>query len=114
MLLTMAESFQKRRDEVNDSASSVMAAIEHNESFVGRAGNPGPELVAKLVMSALKQFDARSGGFRFPTKVSSFRRNRSASGCFVASLFGTQCRYERAGEESSDGNARKDVKGWHL
>ena len=63
VLLTMAESFQKRRDEVNDSASSVMAAIEHNESFVGRAGNPGPELVAKLVMSALKQFDARSGGF---------------------------------------------------
>jgi hypothetical protein len=40
-----------------------MAAIEHNESFMGRAGNPGPELVAKLVDSALKQFDARSGGF---------------------------------------------------
>jgi hypothetical protein len=30
---------------------------------MGRAGNPGPELVAKLVDSALKQFDARSGGF---------------------------------------------------
>ncbi|WP_035349282.1 thioredoxin domain-containing protein [Edaphobacter aggregans] len=63
VLLTMAEAFQKRREEVNDSAGSVMAAIEHNESFVGRAGNPGPELVAKLVGSALKQFDARSGGF---------------------------------------------------
>ena len=63
VLLTMAEAFQKRRDDVNDSAGSVMAAIEHNESFVGRAGNPGPELVAKLVTSTLKQFDARSGGF---------------------------------------------------
>lgn len=63
VLLTMAEAFQKRRDEVNDSAGSVMAAIEHNESFVGRSGNPGPELVAKLVTSTLKQFDARSGGF---------------------------------------------------
>ena len=63
VLLTMAEAFQKRRDEVNDSAGSVMAAIEHNESFMGRSGNPGPELVAKLVDSALKQFDARSGGF---------------------------------------------------
>jgi uncharacterized protein len=63
VLLTMAEAFQKRRDEVNDSAGSVMAAIEHNESFMGRVGNPGPELVAKLVDSALKQFDARSGGF---------------------------------------------------
>jgi uncharacterized protein len=63
VLLTMAEAFQKRRDEVNESAGSIMAAIEHNESFMGRAGNPGPELVAKLVDSALKQFDARSGGF---------------------------------------------------
>ena len=61
--MTMAEAFYKQRDEVNDSAGSVMAAIEHNESFMGRAGNPGPELVAKLVSSALKQFDARSGGF---------------------------------------------------
>ncbi len=63
VLLTMAEAFQNRRDEVNDSAGSVIAAIEHNESFLGRAGNPGPELVAKLVGAALQQFDARSGGF---------------------------------------------------
>ena len=63
VLLTMIEAFHQKRDEVNDSAGSVIAAIEHNESFMGRAGNPGPELVAKLVDSALKQFDARSGGF---------------------------------------------------
>ena len=63
VLLTMAEAFSSRRAEVNDSAGSVIAAIEHNESFMGRAGNPGPELVAKLVSSVLKQFDARSGGF---------------------------------------------------
>ena len=30
---------------------------------MGRAGNPGPELVEKMVESALKQFDARHGGF---------------------------------------------------
>ncbi|MEO8735426.1 MAG: thioredoxin domain-containing protein [Edaphobacter sp.] len=63
VLLTMAEAFEKQRNEVNDSAGSVIAAIEHNESFMGKAGNPGPELVAKLVSSAVKQFDARSGGF---------------------------------------------------
>jgi len=63
VLLTMAEAFHKRRDEVNESAGSVIAAIEHNESFMGKSGNPGPELVAKLVDSALKQFDPRSGGF---------------------------------------------------
>ena len=63
VLLTMAEAFEKRRDEVHDSAASVMQAIEHNETFSGRNGNPGPELVAKLVASAVKQFDRRSGGF---------------------------------------------------
>ena len=63
VLLTMAESFRKRRDEVDESAGSVIAAIEHNESFMGRSGNPGPELIAKLVEGVLKQFDARSGGF---------------------------------------------------
>jgi len=63
VLLTMAEAFYTKRDEVNDSAGSIIAAIEHNESFMGRSGNPGPELVSKLVTSALKQFDSRSGGF---------------------------------------------------
>ncbi|HZY63886.1 MAG TPA: thioredoxin domain-containing protein [Edaphobacter sp.] len=63
VLLTMAEAFEKRRDEVNESAGSVISAIEHNESFMGRAGNPGPALVAKLVESTLKQFDPREGGF---------------------------------------------------
>ncbi len=63
VLMTMAEAFYKQRADVNDSANSVVAAIEHNESFMGRAGNPGPELVAKVVASALKQFDPRSGGF---------------------------------------------------
>jgi uncharacterized protein YyaL (SSP411 family) len=63
VLLTMAEAFEHRRGEVDESAASVLDAIEQNESFNGRAGNPGPELVAKLVEGALRQFDARSGGF---------------------------------------------------
>jgi uncharacterized protein YyaL (SSP411 family) len=63
VLMTMAEAFEKRRDEVNESASSVMSAIEHSESFSGRSGDLGPELVGKLVESAVKQFDERNGGF---------------------------------------------------
>ncbi len=63
VLLTMAEAFLNRRTEVNESAGSVMDAIEHNESFSGRAGNPGPELVEKMVMSTLKSVDMRHGGF---------------------------------------------------
>ena len=63
VLLTMAEAFKQKRDEVNDSAGSVIAAIEHNEAFMGGAANPGPELVAKIADAAIKQFDSRSGGF---------------------------------------------------
>jgi uncharacterized protein YyaL (SSP411 family) len=63
VLLTMAEAFRDRRDEVDESAASVMQAIEHNETFSGHGGNLGSELVSKMVASALKQFDSRSGGF---------------------------------------------------
>jgi uncharacterized protein YyaL (SSP411 family) len=63
VLLTMAEAFEARRAEVDESAGSVMDAIELNESFSGRAGNPGPELVEKMVLSALKSVDMRHGGF---------------------------------------------------
>jgi uncharacterized protein YyaL (SSP411 family) len=63
VLMTMAEAFETRRDEVVESGNSVMAAIEHNESFDGSGKDPGAELVAKIIDSALKQFDPRNGGF---------------------------------------------------
>jgi uncharacterized protein YyaL (SSP411 family) len=63
VLLTMAEAFQNKREDVDDSAGSVMQAIEHNESFNGSAPDPGAELVAKLIAASLKQFDGRNGGF---------------------------------------------------
>ncbi len=63
VLLTMAEAFASRRTEVNESAASVMNAIEHNESFSGRAANPAPELVEKMALAALKSADLRHGGF---------------------------------------------------
>jgi uncharacterized protein YyaL (SSP411 family) len=63
VLLTMAEAFMDKRGEVNESAASVMAAIEHNESFDGRRPDPGVELLDKLLASTLKMFDGRFGGF---------------------------------------------------
>jgi uncharacterized protein YyaL (SSP411 family) len=63
VLLTMAEAFSNRRSEVDESAGSVMEAIEHNESFSGRAGNPGAALVEKMVLAALKSVDMKHGGF---------------------------------------------------
>jgi len=63
VLLTMAEVWKTRRDEAMESAASVFAAIEHGETFSGRAASLTMEIVDKLVASAVKQFDARNGGF---------------------------------------------------
>jgi uncharacterized protein YyaL (SSP411 family) len=63
VLLTMAEAFQTRRSEVEESAGGAMEAIEQNEVFSGRAEDPGAELVEKLVNAALEQFDSKHGGF---------------------------------------------------
>jgi|SRR6187402_119844 len=63
VLQTMADAFRDRRSEVEDSADSVMQAIEFNESFSGRAADLGPDLVTKLAESMLKQFDPQHGGF---------------------------------------------------
>ncbi|HZP07353.1 MAG TPA: thioredoxin domain-containing protein [Terracidiphilus sp.] len=66
ILLTMAQVWRERRDDALETASSVMAAIEHNESFSGRGGGASAltlSLVDKIVASAVAQFDPRNGGF---------------------------------------------------
>jgi uncharacterized protein len=63
VLLTMADVWKTRKDEAMESAASVFAAIEHGETFAGRAGSLSLEIVDKLIASAVKQFDPRHGGF---------------------------------------------------
>ena len=63
VLLTMADAWKTRREEVLESAGSVIAAIQHNESFAGKSGSLSEELAARLVQSAVQQFDTRYGGF---------------------------------------------------
>jgi uncharacterized protein YyaL (SSP411 family) len=67
VLLTMADAFAGRRTEVDETAASVMNAIEHNDAFSGRADGEikeiGRELVEKMAMSALKSADLKHGGF---------------------------------------------------
>jgi uncharacterized protein YyaL (SSP411 family) len=63
VLTTMADAWKSRRDEVLESAGTVIQAIEYNESFSGRSGDMGPELVQKILDAALQQFDPRHGGF---------------------------------------------------
>ncbi len=63
VLLTMANVWHERREEALESAASVMAAIEQNESFSARGGELTTALVDKIAASTLAQFDARNGGF---------------------------------------------------
>jgi uncharacterized protein len=98
VLLTMAQVWRERREEALDSAGSVMAAIEHNESFSGRGGELTLGLVDKIAASAIKQFDARNGGFgsqpKFPhpgvldllLEVAMNRGNEEARTAFTTTL----------------------------
>ncbi len=68
VLETMADAFRHKREDVNDSAGSVMQAIEYNEAFAGGAtdlqnSSAGIALIDKLVASALQSYDPRHGGF---------------------------------------------------
>jgi hypothetical protein len=102
ILLAMAQVWRERRDEALETASSVMAAIEHNESFSSRSSSGGDaltlSLVDKIVGSAIAQFDLRNGGFgsqpKFPhpatldllLEVSVNRKNDGALDAFATTL----------------------------
>jgi len=63
VLLAMAQVWQERRDEALETAGSVMAAIEHNESFQGRSDQVSAALVDRIAGSIMGQFDPHHGGF---------------------------------------------------
>ncbi|HEX6495271.1 MAG TPA: thioredoxin domain-containing protein, partial [Acidobacteriaceae bacterium] len=63
LLLTMSDAWHAKRDEVLESANSILAAIEHGEAFAGRSGSLSSAISDKLVHSAIAQFDPHHGGF---------------------------------------------------
>jgi hypothetical protein len=99
VLATMAQAWRERREEALESAASVVAAIEQNESFSGGGGGELTlALVDKIAGSALKQFDPRNGGFgtqpKFPhpaaldllLEVAMNRDNGEAAVAFAVTL----------------------------
>jgi uncharacterized protein len=98
VLLTMAQVWKERREEALESAESVMAAVEHNESFSGRGGELTLALVDKIAGSALSQFDPHHGGFgsqpKFPhpaaldllLELAMHRDNEAARDAFQVTL----------------------------
>ena len=63
VLEAMAQVWRERRDEALETAGSVMAAIEHNETFSGRGAAFSLALVGKITDAILAQFDPQNGGF---------------------------------------------------
>jgi len=124
VLLTMAEAFEKRRAEVNESAASVMNAIEHNESFSGRAGGllqeMAPELVEKMVVAALKSVDMKHGGFgsqpKFPHSSAvdlliGVASRPAARGAAVVKMGGQTVRLPEAARQAALLTLQKMAKG---
>jgi hypothetical protein len=70
VLEALAQVWRDRRDEALQTATSVTAAIEHNESFSGSGGSLSLSLVDKIAASAIQQFDAQHGGFGTQPKFS--------------------------------------------
>ena len=97
VLQAMAQVWRERREEALETAGSVMAAIEHNESF-SASGELNIALVDKIVGSALAKFDSRNGGFgsqpKFPhpsaldllLEVAMSRDNDQAREAFIVTL----------------------------
>lgn len=63
VLLTMAQAFHEKPQDVFESASSVMEAIEQNETFSGRGARVSADLVTKMTTAITGMYDARHGGF---------------------------------------------------
>ena len=63
ILLSIAEAFETRRKQVDESAESLEQAIAKSEMFHGARGAFDPRVVDSVIGSALAQFDETQGGF---------------------------------------------------
>ncbi|MGH9601259.1 MAG: thioredoxin domain-containing protein, partial [Terriglobales bacterium] len=63
VLESIANAYREKRDDVLQSAASVMTAISQAESFAGRSADFSPRLIDSIVDSAVRMFDLRNGGF---------------------------------------------------
>jgi uncharacterized protein YyaL (SSP411 family) len=63
VLLSIANAYREKNDDVMEQAKMVEGAIAHAESFAGKSGEFSPAVVDAIVKSAQQAFDPRNGGF---------------------------------------------------
>ncbi len=70
ILITIADAFQKRRADVDRTASALFDAVVQAESFSGARARFDARLVDDMVDSMVSMFDPRHGGFGSAPKFS--------------------------------------------
>ena len=63
VLLSIADAYREKNDDVVEQAKLVEGAISHAESFAGKSGDFSPTVIQAIIKSALKMFDPQNGGF---------------------------------------------------
>jgi uncharacterized protein len=63
VLLSIADAFHEKNDDVMEQAKLVEGAISHAETFAGKSGDFSPAVIQAIVKSALRMFDPQNGGF---------------------------------------------------
>jgi uncharacterized protein YyaL (SSP411 family) len=63
VLLSIANAYHEKNDDVVEQAKMVESAISQNESFSGKGGEFSPAVIDAIVKSALGMFDPQNGGF---------------------------------------------------
>ena len=63
VLLSIANAYHEKNDDVIEQAKMVEGAISHAESFAGKSGDFSPAVIEAIIKSALRMFDPQNGGF---------------------------------------------------
>ena len=89
VLLSIANAYKEKNDDVIEQAKMVESAIAQAESFAGRSGQVSHNIIDAIIKSAFSMFDAEHGGFgqapKFPHPsmldllIEQYARSSSAS-----------------------------------
>jgi uncharacterized protein len=63
VLLSIANAYHEKNEDVVEQAKMVEGAISHAESFAGKSADFSPAVIDAIVKSAIKMFDSQNGGF---------------------------------------------------
>jgi uncharacterized protein YyaL (SSP411 family) len=70
VLLSIANAYAEKHEDVLDQAKMVEGTIAHSESFAGKDGQVSASIIAAIQTSAFRMFDPQNGGFGQAPKFS--------------------------------------------